>query len=66
MPHGEELKHLWNYQLEKVHISDCEELLCVSQQTQNNCIHGEKRKTTLLNIRSYHVLKYKLKKEAAS
>jgi len=43
MPHGEELKHLWNYQLEKVH--DCEELLCVSQQTQNNCIHGEKEKS---------------------
>ena len=51
--HGSEVCDLLaRQQLERVHISCCEELLCVSQQTQNNGIHGEKGRPTLINFRS--------------
>ena len=47
--------------IERIHLHFCKNLLGVKKQTQNDFIYGELGRTTLLNKRVIHVIKYWLK-----
>ena len=62
LSYGSEVWGLQNsIQLERVHLNFCKDLLCVRTQTQNNFVHGELGRTTLLAKRSTSVIRYWMK-----